>query len=349
MPYAILRFKKCKSGGVSACYAHNERKKESYKSNPDIDLTRKPDNYHLVLPKQTYGREIRHMVQAAGCKMRSNSTVMVETLITASPEFMNALPSSEQRAYFQTALAFMESKIGKDNIISAVVHMDEKTPHMHLSFCPINNGKNGKSLSAKTILGNQAQLSKWQDAYHAAMSERWPELERGISALITKRKHLPVSLFKAAERLDRQFAEVSAALEGINPMNARKKRDSALKVLERWLPEAVKFTARIKEVDDYIQSLELAEQGAQERIRQACAEGESRVRSVQDSMRETIASKDREILAAQRQAYEAADKLRRQANHIDHIVGRLPLEMRVRFYEEREKAAAKAKPQRGRG
>ena len=57
MSYAILRFKKCKSGGVTAAYAHNERKKESYKSNPDIVPERKPDNYHLVLPKQTYLRE----------------------------------------------------------------------------------------------------------------------------------------------------------------------------------------------------------------------------------------------------------------------------------------------------
>jgi hypothetical protein len=124
MPYAILRFKKCKSGGVTAAYAHNERKKEAYKSNPDIDLSRKPDNYHLVLPKQTYLREVKRMIAAAGCKQRSNSTVMVETLITASPEFMQGLAPPEQRAYFERALAFVESKIGKDNIIAATVHMD---------------------------------------------------------------------------------------------------------------------------------------------------------------------------------------------------------------------------------
>jgi len=340
MPYAILRFKKCKAGGVGAAYAHNERKKETYKSNPDIDTTRKSENYHLVLPKQTYRREIQRIIQAADCKTRKDSTVMVETLITASPEFMNGLPPREQQEFFIRALSFVESKVGPDNIIAAVVHMDEKTPHMHLSFCPITEGKRGKTLSAKTILGNQATLSKWQTEYHAAMSERWPELERGISSLITKRKHIPVSVFKAADRLDRQFSEVVAALDGINMLNAQKKRDSAMKVLEQWMPEAIKFSVRIKEVDSYIKELEQAEKETRERISQAERKGDERVKSVQNVMWKTVDEKDKEILAAQRQAYEAADKLRRQANHIDHVVGRLPLEMRVRFHEEQQKVAA---------
>ncbi len=150
MPYAILRFKKCKSGGVGTCYAHNERKKEAYKSNPDIAPERRSDNYHLVLPKQTYPREVKRMIKAIDFKTRTNSTVMVETLITSSPEFMQALPPPKQREYFEHALSFVESKIGKDNIIAAVVHMDEKTPHMHLSFCPITEGKKGMTLSGQS-------------------------------------------------------------------------------------------------------------------------------------------------------------------------------------------------------
>jgi hypothetical protein len=197
MPYAILRFKKCKSGGVSACYAHNERKKAAYKSNPDIDPVQKSNNYHLVLPKQTYHREVKRIIKAAGCKTRSNSTVMVETLITASPEFLCTLSPFEQQLYFQRALEFVESKIGKDQIIAATVHMDEKTPHMHLVFCPITLDKR---LSAKAILGNQAQLSKWQDDFHAHMSEQWPELERGISAQLTKRKHIETWQYKKMEK-----------------------------------------------------------------------------------------------------------------------------------------------------
>ena len=67
MPYAILRFQKRKAGSVAACERHNERKKEAYKSNPDIDVERSKYNYPLVLPpRYTYKKEINRMVQAAG-------------------------------------------------------------------------------------------------------------------------------------------------------------------------------------------------------------------------------------------------------------------------------------------
>ena len=242
MPYAILRFQKRKAGGVNAIERHNERKKEAYKSNPDIDLARVKENYHLIRPPSTYRKEINRLIDQAGCRVRRDSVVMVETLITASPKFLSALSPPEQREYFKLAFSFISGKIGQQNIISATVHMDEKTPHMHLSFCPIT--KDNK-LSAKIILGNQAQLSRWQTDFHKHMSERWPELERGISSMITKRKHIPVWLFKQAQRLDKQFGEISTALDNINAFNAGKKRDKALKLLSDWIPEAERFTAQL--------------------------------------------------------------------------------------------------------
>ena len=72
------------------------------------------------------------MVAEAGCRTRKDSVMMVETLITASPEFMNQLPPEEQKAYFQTALDFISERVGKQNILSAVVHMDENAPYAPL-------------------------------------------------------------------------------------------------------------------------------------------------------------------------------------------------------------------------
>ena len=253
MPYAILRFQKRKAGSVAACERHNERKKEAYKSNPDIDMERSKYNYHLVPPpRYTYKKEINRMVQAAGCKVRKDSVMMVETLITASPEFMNSLPPEEQKAYFAMALDFIAERVGKENILSAVVHMDEKTPHMHLCFVPIT--PEGK-LSAKYFLGNQKSLSEWQTAYHERMSARWNELERGQSSMITGRKHIPTWLFKLGGRLDKQYEEIVAALSDINAFNAGKKRDKALSLLSAWLPEAEKFSREIGKQSAYIDSL----------------------------------------------------------------------------------------------
>ena len=253
MPYAILRFQKRKAGSVAACERHNERKKEAYKSNPDIDMERSRENYHLVAPpRYTYKKEINRMTAAAGCRVRRDSVMLVETLITASPEFVNSLPPAEQRAYFAEALDFVAGRVGKQNIISAVVHMDEKTPHMHLCFVPIT--KEGK-LSAKTMLGNQKSLSEWQTAYHAHMSARWPELERGESSMITKRKHIPTWLFKLGGRLDKQHDEIVKALSDINAFNAGKKRNKALALLSAWLPDMEKFSREIQKQSDYIDSL----------------------------------------------------------------------------------------------
>ena len=170
MPYAILRFQKRKAGGVAACERHNERKKEAYKSNPDIDMERSKDNYHLVNPpRYTYKKEINRMVAEAGCKVRKDSVMMVETLITASPEFMNSLPPEEQKAYFQTALDFISERVGKQNILSAVVHMDERTPHMHLCFVPLTPDN---KLSAKSILANTV-LKKEHDGRISRDNKAW--------------------------------------------------------------------------------------------------------------------------------------------------------------------------------
>nr|WP_318686753.1 MobV family relaxase [uncultured Acetatifactor sp.] len=253
MPYAILRFQKRKAGSVAACERHNERKKEAYKSNPDIEVERSKDNYHLVPPpRYTYKKEINRRIAEAGCKVRRDSVMMVETLITASPEFMNSLPKAEQTEYFMRALNFISERVGKQNILSAVVHMDEKTPHMHLCFVPIT--PEGR-LSAKAFLGNQKSLSEWQTAYHERMSARWNELERGQSSMETKRKHIPTWLFKAAARLDKQYDEIVKALSDINAFNAGKKRDKALGLLASWLPDAEKFSKEIQKQQSYIDSL----------------------------------------------------------------------------------------------
>ena len=253
MPYAILRFQKRKAGGVAACERHNERKKEAYKSNPDIDMGRSKNNYHLVPPpRYTYKKEINRKVAEAGCKVRRDSVMMVETLITASPEFMNSLPPTEQKEYFTMALNFIAERVGKQNILSAVVHMDEKTPHMHLCFVPITPDN---KLSAKAILGNQKSLSEWQTAYHERMSARWNQLERGQSSMETKRKHIPTWLFKAATRLDKQYDEIVKALSDINAFNAGKKRDKALELVAAWLPEVEKFSKEIRKQTAYIESL----------------------------------------------------------------------------------------------
>jgi len=253
MAYAILRFSKRKAGGVAGADRHNERKKQSYKSNPDIDIGRIKDNYHLIKPQGTYKAEYTKRIQEAGCRTRSDSVVMVETLITASPEFMKELSKEKQKEFFTHALGFISREVGQQNIISAVVHMDETTPHMHLSFCPITEDNR---LSAKQIIGDRRRLEKWQDDFHAHMVQKYPTLQRGIPASISHRKHIPSYLFKQASELETAHELIVKAVKDIGILNAGKKRDEALAVLERYIPVMSKFSAQIQRTDKYIKELE---------------------------------------------------------------------------------------------
>jgi len=132
--------------------------------------------------------------------------------------------------------------------------MDEKTHHMHLTFVPLTEDNH---LSAKDILGNRASLSKWQDDFHAYMVEKYINLERGESAFKTGRKHIPTRLFKQAVSLSKQAKAIEAVLDGINPINAGKKKEEALALLKKWFPQMENFSGQLKKyrvtIDDLIE------------------------------------------------------------------------------------------------
>ena len=250
--YAIMRFAKQK-GGFGALEAHHERTKEKYASNPDIKTERSRNNIHIIKPETSYRRESDSRIESAGCKTRKDSVRFVDTLITASPDFFKGKKSSEVKAYFEAAVDFLSRKIGKENIFTAVVHMDEKTPHMHLCFTPIT--QDGR-LSAKDIIGNRVQLTKWQDDFFSHMVKKFPDLERGESASVTGRRHIPTRVFKQAVHLTKQAAKIQAALNGINPLNAGKKRDEAQALLSKFFPGMEKFEAQVRKYRREIDRLE---------------------------------------------------------------------------------------------
>ena len=261
MAYAILRFAKHKGGASKALSAHHERTKEVYASNPDIDKSRTVQNYHLIAPRWNYGQEIRHRIRMAGCRVRRDSVKFVDTLVTVSPGFAKA-HESEMPEYFNRAFDFLKERVGEENIISAVVHMDEKTPHLHLCFVPLTKDKR---LSAKEILGNKKTMIRWQDDFYACMAERWPELERGTPAVETKRKHLTPQWYKKVTAMDAKLERLETALNGINVLNAIKKREEAVETFKQLLPEVESFQTEIQRMQQAVsQSLSMQRCSAEE-------------------------------------------------------------------------------------
>ena len=269
--YGIMRFHKYKGPEIGQIEAHNERTKEKYASNPDIDPARKHLNYNLLSPPPKYRAEAERQIAQAGCRTRKDSVRLVETLITASPEFFQNKSQQEIRAYFERALEFMKTKQNPDTIISAVVHMDEKTPHMHLCFVPLT--EDGR-LSAKDILGNKKKLTQWQDEYWSYMVKKYPDLERGESASKTGRTHIPPRLFKKATRLRRMEQTLRDLLGSINPMNARRVREEILKILDEYIPGVAELMTKAK-------ALKQAEKELKAEIAQLKKEADSSKPSVQ--------------------------------------------------------------------
>ena len=299
MAYAILRFAKRKGGAAKAIAAHNERTKEAYASNPDIDKSRTVQNYHLIAPRWSYGQEIRHRISMAGCRVRRDSVKFVETLITTSPEFAKA-HESEMPEYFERALGFLKERVGEENIFSAVVHMDEKTPHMHLCFMPLT--KDGR-LSAKEILGNKKTMIRWQDDFYACMAERWPELERGTPAVETKRRHLTPQWYKKVTAMDAKLERLETALNDINMFNAGKKREEAVALLAQLLPEVESFQAEIQRMQAAVsQSLSM----------QRCSAEENEALKDELTVERRKSAEQRVKLTVLEERYKRAEKLLKQ-------------------------------------
>ena len=241
--YAILRFAKYKGPEIGHIESHNERTKEKYASNPDVDTSRSHLNFHLVTPRRKYRTEAEKQIAEAGCRTRSDSVRVVEALVTASPEFFKGKKKSEVKAYFQEALAFIEKYQAKDTIISAVVHMDEKTPHMHLCFVPLT--EDGR-LSAKEIVGNKKKLTQWQDRFWEHMVKKYPDLERGESASETGRDHIPPRVFKEMTRLTKQKAKLEELLSDINPFNIKGKTAEIGVLLDKYIPSIEQMHTTMK-------------------------------------------------------------------------------------------------------
>lgn len=241
--YEFFHFEKYKRPAVSKIESHHERTKEQYASNPDIDPERKSSNYHLIQPADSYNRIISQQVKDAGCRTRKDSVWMLEAFFTASPEFFKGKKKKEIREFFEECIKFLEQHQSRETFISAVVHMDEKTPHMHLSFVPLTDDKR---LAAKDITGNKKKLVWWQDEFWQHMVWKYPELERGKSASETHRKHIPPRLFKQMTRLTKQKEKLESMLSDVKLTNYKSQAAQILAFLDKYIPDVEAMDTEMK-------------------------------------------------------------------------------------------------------
>lgn len=233
MSFAIIRNQNHKVGAVGLVERHNERRNKNY-SNPDIKHERSCENYHIKSPQGSYWEtfnKIRDRHQLKGnlrLKGEKQSTVLCEFIITSDKSFFDRLGAERTKRFFEDAYQFVTAKVGGEQfVVAAVVHMDEATPHMHITFIPTVLGKDRKGQPCRRI--NCSEFWKGRDSY-ARLQDEWYDwiahtcnydLERGIKG--SAAEHLSVAeykLKKTQEQLD-QTERQSQEIENIESISAK--------------------------------------------------------------------------------------------------------------------------------
>ncbi|MCD0778462.1 plasmid recombination protein, partial [Staphylococcus aureus] len=184
-----------------------QRENNNYE-NEDIDHSKTHLNYDLVNDnKKNFNNLIDEKIEqnyTGKRKIRTDAVKHIDGLITSDKEFFDNQTPEDTKQFFEHAKEFLEQEYGKDNLLYATVHMDEKTPHMHYGVVPITD--DGR-LSAKEVVGNKKALTEFQDRFNEYVNQRGYDLERGQSRQVTNAKHEQISQYKQKTEYHKQEYE----------------------------------------------------------------------------------------------------------------------------------------------
>lgn len=204
MSYAIIRNTKYKRENLKGIFRHNERRNKNY-SNENIDKEKSYLNYSLKSPQYSYEKEFDRIKEKYNLKgqIKTVSNIACEYIITSDHDYFERIGEEETKRYFETAYKFVAEykELGEQYIMSAKVHMDEQTPHMHLVFLPVvhTTDKKGNSidkLACSEFWKAKDSYRQLQDAFYKYMVENGFDLQRGLPKEETNREHYSVEEYK---------------------------------------------------------------------------------------------------------------------------------------------------------
>jgi hypothetical protein len=169
--FCVMNIQKRKKNDITGIQREATRTATEYNNQvqPGMDVY----NVNLI-QSNNWMQDIQDEINQAGAKTRSNSVVALDAIYTASGEFFKCKSNEECNQYFRDCLEFHQRKFG--HVISAVIHYDETTPHMHILSVPLT--QDGR-LSAREIVGNRANLSRMQTEFFEQVGRGYG-LERGV-------------------------------------------------------------------------------------------------------------------------------------------------------------------------
>ncbi|MBO5615990.1 MAG: plasmid recombination protein [Prevotella sp.] len=196
MGYAVLHLEKAK-GADSGMSAHIERTIQPKNADP----TRTHLNRELIqFPDGVRNRTaaIQHRLNTAGLKRKigKNQVQAIRVVLTGTHADMEQIEKNGRLdKWCQDNLDWLRKTYGADNVVSAVLHMDEETPHIHATIVPIVQTERKKQKKEQTAkkryrakapaprlcadeVMSRANLIRYQDTYAEQMATYG--LQRGI-------------------------------------------------------------------------------------------------------------------------------------------------------------------------
>ena len=206
--------------------AHNKREKKAYNSNPDINIELSKNNIELVPLTEKYVKGFKILVKDYEKEHiermkteredrkrtfnqmldKSKNVVADELLFTATNEFFKDMTRDDILDWANNCMEFVYQDLGytKEQVLHSVVHLDEKTPHIHCVVVPLikkfdkRTNTERYTISKKQYIRDKIHLSELQDKYHKRLTDRGYDLERGIKG--SDRKHIKIKEYKKINR-----------------------------------------------------------------------------------------------------------------------------------------------------
>lgn len=340
MSFAIIRNTKYKRENLKGIYRHNERRNKNY-SNDNIDKEKSYLNYSLKSPKYRYDKEFDIMKEKYDLKgqIKTVSNIACEYIITSDKQFFEEIGEEETKRYFETAYQFVAEykNLGEQYIMSAKVHMDEETPHMHLIFLPVvhtqdKKGNNIDKLACSEFWKEKDSYRQLQNAFHKYMVYHNFQLERGVAVEESGRKHIDLKEYKnitnfekTKEKLQNIKLELPdvPSLEDINVMRFSKKRDE--KIIEEIIKPKDDLINGLYQ-DNLILQQELSRQARivekaekYERERNDIIADNENMHSQLDEMKSAYSKKERDLEWTYKSKIR---KLENENNYLHNVVDR---------------------------
>ena len=291
----------------------NERDETYQANNPQIDKTRTSGNYHIIKRQRGYTQFINDKIEALDLptKVRKDAVLMCSFVVGSDGAFFKNLSLQVQRQFFVDCTRFFAERYGEGNIISAVVHMDETTPHLHLNLIPIASGR----LCAKKLFDRKALTALQTDLYRE-VGAKW-NLQRGKEG--SQAKHLDTAEFKAKKIVEQAHREASELIAAADH-NAERKVKIAQIHADGIVASAEQTAEKTKQqaqeyLDGIVQSVEAERSKPTPKRKRQAEEEIALLRTENAALRQSkaISDRDRSDLFEQLQKAERRAKGKEQA------------------------------------